>query len=89
MGEEDGQGGVWAGCHEEFVVGQFCKDRGCDELGSVGVHHHVQGLQGEGGGACQVMGVWGQLGNIGCDWIVIMYWDYLGRVMMMCQAMGL
>ena len=35
---------------------------------------------------CQVMGVWGQLGNSGCDWIVIMYWDYLGRVMRMCQA---
>jgi hypothetical protein len=37
---------------------------------------------------CQVMGVWGmgQLGNSGCDGIVIMYWDYLGRVMRMCQA---
>ena len=51
LGEEHGQGGVWEGCCEEFAVGQFCKDRGCDELGTVGVHHHVRGLQGEGGGA--------------------------------------
>ena len=51
LGEEHGQGGVWEGCNEEYVVGQFCKDRGCDELGTVGVHHHVRGLQGEGGGA--------------------------------------
>ena len=60
LGEEHGQGGVWAGCHEEFVVGQFCKDRGCDELGSVGVFIMYEDYRGREVVLCQVMELCGQ-----------------------------
>ena len=67
-------------------MSSFWNNSGGDELGSAGDDHLVQGLQGEGGGAVSGHGGMGQLGNSGCDGIVIMYWDYLGRVMRMCQA---
>ena len=33
------------------MIHNFIHHKGCDELGSVGDGPHVQGLQGEGGGA--------------------------------------
>ena len=53
---------------------------GCDELGSVGDVHHVRGLQGEGGGALPGHGDMG----LSVLWVVIIYWVYLGRVMVIC-----
>ena len=66
-------------------------DSGCDELGSVRDDHHVQGLQGEGGGTLpDDGGMWAVVVmELSVLWVVNMFWVYLGRVMVMCQALGL
>ena len=60
-------------------------------VNSVGDDHYVRGLQGEGGGTLPDHGGTWAVVVIGLSvlWVVNMFWFYLGRVMVMCQALDL